>query len=241
MEIELRFRRKGRVIQLDGFSLSCVPAAIRPPEQFRGIDLTKYPVIFFRTSHASYRREAKEIQDRAPSAIVAYIYSGATGFGEGILLPSGFDLARVLFFKSTQQLEEERCAAARQTSEALIAEVERTIPGVRAELSPFTGPGNRGVEIYPVQITHANWAVRADTLEEAHLGVAKMRPIWVEWEQRALSVRLRLGSSTGCVSIHPSPTYSERVGLCVSEDQHVVFELQNGEWVETGISSRAFS
>ncbi|NTV22143.1 MAG: hypothetical protein HGB03_01060 [Candidatus Yonathbacteria bacterium] len=184
--MEIKMRRKGEVITKDGFENRSVPTAIMPPNGLTGIDLTSYSVIFATFGRGGYEK-AKALHEKAPGAIVVYKYEWRNGWGEGVLLPERFNSSRVRFYKSAKQALAEEKEAKKNAMEALRREIAEAIPGIIARMA-YT---NEAVEIHPNQEVYSSrsaWVVYATALEEAKEEVAKMRPIWEEWNARGLEV-----------------------------------------------------
>lgn len=243
--MEIRLRRKGEVITVDGFPRDSLPKAIMPPEGLEGIDLTAYSVIYA-TFGQHGGDKARALHIRAPSAIVVYKYEWRSGWGEGVLLPEQFDPSRVRFYKSAAQVKAEAEEAKKKNAEALCEEVAKAIVGVRVHVAYNYG----GVVVAPEQEVFAyDWAVCAKSLDEAKAKVEKMRPLWKEWNDRVLAIYARRGfQNPGNGNIQlvfraPNPPYrpNERVGIgfyqkndrgCY-EKGWIVLEKKDGEWVET--------
>ena len=128
--MEIKLRRKGEVVTVDGFPENSIPKAITPTEGLEGIDLTAYSVIY-----AGFGRhggdKARELHSRAPGAIVVYKYEWRNGWGEGVLLPEPFNPSRVRFYKSATQVKAEAEEAKKKAAEALREEVSKAISDVR--------------------------------------------------------------------------------------------------------------
>ncbi|MFH0794288.1 MAG: hypothetical protein V2A74_09690 [bacterium] len=238
MEMEIKFRFKGEVRVVGGFSPNNIPTALAPTEGLEGIDLTCYSVIYVAFGRRGDEK-ARELQSRASGAIIVYKYEWRNGWGEGILLPDRFNPSRVRFYKTAEQEEAEAKEARKKANESLHEEVANAINGVRVYLA------HEGVEVYPEQESFCSgWGVYAKNLGEATAGVEKMRPLWEEWNRRALGAYLRLSGrpnpGNGNIQIFPSPASSaKRVGVCFDHNARkwVIFEKQeDGSWTETVVS-----
>ena len=71
-----------------------------------------------------------------------------------------------------------------------------------------------------------------------------MRPLWKEWNERALEAFLRHSGrqnpGNGNIQICPSPINTKKVGVCYNHNDRkwVIFEKEEeGSWMETGTSS----
>jgi len=238
--MEIKLRRKGEIVSVDGFPEHSIPETIRPTDGLEGIDLTAYSVIYAGFGRHGHDK-AKELHGRAPGAIVVYKYEWRNGWGEGVLLPDRFNPSRVRFYKSAAQVKAEAEEAKKKAAESLRDEVTKAIPGVRV----YVGYNHEGVEVKPEQEAFSDsWGVYAKSLEEAQTGVEKMRPIWEEWNERALEAFLRHSGREnpgyGNIQIYPTPTHAKKVGVCYNHNDRkwVIFEKQeDGNWVETGTSS----
>ena len=243
--MEIKLRRKGEVITVDGFPENSIPKAITPTEGLEGIDLTAYSVIY-----AGFGRhggdKARELHSRAPGAIVVYKYEWRNGWGEGVLLPEPFNPSRVRFYKSATQVKAEAEEAKKKAAEALREEVSKAISDVRV----YVGYNHDGVEVSPEQETFADgWRIYAKSFDEAQTGIEKMRPLWKEWNDRVLEIFVRRGfQNPGNGNIQlvfrgPNPPYrpNERVaiGFYQKNDRGsyekgwIVLEKTDGEWVES--------
>lgn len=232
---EIKLRRKGEVVTVDGVN---VPEMITPPGGLEGVDLTNYSVIYA-TFGRGGREKAEKLHAKAPGIIVVYKYEWRNGWGEGVLLPDRFNPARVRFYKTAAQEEKELKEKEKQSAKELCELVHRDLKGVRVRV----GYGGGSVLIMADQESFSDWEVRATSLEEAKAGVEKMRPLWKEWNARALEAYLRHSGrpnpGNGNIQVFPSPTLQrEKIGVCFDFNSRkwVVFEKQDGAWVETGVS-----
>lgn len=238
--MEIKFRRKGEVVTVC-FPKGSIPDAISPQDGFESIDLTAYPVIYAKFGRYGHRK-AKELHDRAPQAFIVYELDWQNGFGEGVILPEQFNSNRVRFYKSAEQEGAEVEKKRKEDAETLREEVMTAIPGVCVRA--YSDDDYPVVFITLEQEVFANWSVRARSLEEALSGVEKMRPVWEEWNGRALEAFCRHSGKenpgNGNIELIPSPLGSRRVGVCYdfNKQKYVVFEQQeDGSWMETGTTS----
>mgnify|MGYP001565042384 CR=1 FL=1 len=235
--MEIKLRRKGEVITVDGFEFHNIPATITPAEGLDGIDLTAYSVIYASFGRQGHEK-AKELRVRAPSTIIVYKYEWRNGWGCGIILPDCFNPSRVRFYKSTAQEKVEAEEAKRVVAETLHKEVTENIPGVCVRV----GYNHDGVVITPEQETYADWCVCAKTFKEAEAGVEKMQPLWNEWNDRVLEIFSRRGfqnPGNGNIQVVFRPNDQVAVGFYQKngrgfyEKGWIDLEKKNGEWVES--------
>lgn len=234
--IEIKLRRKGEVIKVGGFPIGNIPESIRPKDELGGIDLTGYSVIFVSAGRHGGEK-AKRIFVET-NAIVVYKYEWRNGWGEGVLLPEKFNSSRVVFYKTEKQKEEEKDEAEKEACKKLREAVMAAIPKVRVYLSIYSNWS--GVKISPEQeVFSMDWGVSASSLEEAISKVAEARPLWDEWNTRAIEVYCRVSGKEnpgiGNIEIIPSPTRENKVGVRIGDHRYMIFEKQeNNSWKETG-------
>ena len=241
--MELKLRRKGEFVLVDEFPRESVPKSMRAfiPENLDGIDFTAYSVIYI-TGGRHVPDKAKKMAVEAPKVIIVYKYSWRNGWGEGIIIPEGFNPSQVRFYKTSAQAESEEKAKVRQGAKELQATVNESIQGVKAYGLTYN---EDGVEIMPIQEAFADWWVVAKTFVEAQEEVAKRMPLWKEWNVRAVEIYRRMAGqepTEGSIQIYPSPTrvMGKRVGIRIRDGEWVIFEKRDdGAWEETGVSHSA--
>lgn len=238
MTVEIRLRRKGKVETIGGFPESSIPEIIRPKNELEGIDLTGYPVILVIAGRHGDDR-AKSVHSKAPKTIVVYKYEWRNGWGEGVFLPEKFNPKKVRFYKTESQLEEDKKEEAIKFCGELRKDVLAIIPEVNVLFCIYANYS--GVEINPKQEAFSfDWEVRASTVEKAISEVEKVRPIWNEWNERALETYLRVSGKanpgTGNIQIHPSPTRADKVGVKIGDEKWIIFEKKDDYWKEAGVS-----
>lgn len=239
--VEIKLRRKGEVIKVEGFPIEKISEAIRPKDGLKGIDLTGYSVIF-----VSAGRRGKEKAQRIFSetnTIVVYKYEWYNGWGEGVFLPESFNPSRAVFYKTDEQKAKEKSEAEKMACEKLRDAVISAIPKVRVYLSTYSNWS--GVKISPEQeVFSMDWGVSASNLEEAISKVAQTRSLWDEWNTRAIEAYCRVSGKEnpgiGNIEIVPSPTRENKVGVRIEDRKWVIFEKQeDSSWKETGESCHA--
>ncbi len=237
--MEIKLKRKGEIITV-GMPEYAVPAVLMPTEGLEGIDLTGYSVIYATFGRKGHEK-AENLHKKAPKVVLVYHYEWYNGWGEGVLLPEGFNPSRVRFYKTASQVEAEQEKARKREAEALRKEVEEAIPDMIVSL----GHNYEGVEIKPHQEVFAlnGWGARADTLEEAKEKVAQRRPTWEEWNRIGIEAYLRHSDrgenpGKGNIQISPAPFDSSitRVGVCYNHNRFrwIILERNpDGGWEET--------
>lgn len=228
--MEIKLRRKGEVITVDGFVGTNIPEEINVPEGLEGIDLTRYPVIYSVFGRHG-REKAEALHAKAPGAFLVYQYEWRNGWGQGILLPDRFNPSRVLFYKTAAQEEEERKTAAASLLKELRASIVKTIPDIRA----FSDEEHGYVVVTPEQLVRSDWSIQVKSLEDALSGVEAIRPLWEEWNVRASEAFARhFGQHTNNIRIDPSPAKASKVWVN-DGDRYIEFRLQeDGSWAEIG-------
>jgi hypothetical protein len=179
--MKIKFRRKGEVISKDIYH---VPKEWKEnPEGREGVDLTGYPVIL-KTFKKRGHEQALELQKEIPGVIIVYSYSWSNGFGDGVLFPENFNPKKVRFFKSDEQIRQEKEKEEHQRMVTLYNEVNENLPGVRV----FGGGFNGAVTICPEQIVWSqSWGVVARSLDEAKEKVAKATPQWKKINEQVIA------------------------------------------------------
>ncbi len=231
--MEVKFRYKGEIVTGE---FKNIPREISPPEGLRGIDLTGVRVFFVRGGKLGYKK-AEGVFRANPGVVVAYSWEWRNGYGSGILLPTSFNLSRVKFYLTQEQLDEKKKEAAREAAENLMAEVEARIPNVKVSLN-----FNRdGVQVGPLQeVFCLEWEAEAHSLEEAEKGVEQRVAMWREWNERGLEAWKKYNPGQkipgrGNIQLTPSPRRG-RVGINVGwgAQRWVLFEKEGDGWVEKG-------
>ncbi len=239
--MEIKLRRKGEIIMVDGFSSSSIPVSMKPPAGLEGIDLTGYPVVYA-TFGRHGDQKASELAARCAGAIVVYKYEWRNGWGEGVLLPANFNPSRVRFYESAAQVKSSAEEAVKKQSFSLRETVDAL--GMRAYARD-----DGGVEYGPKQEAYCSeWMETGYSLEEVLKGVEARRSMWQEWNDRALSMYTRRGienpghGNIELIFCHPKlPSrpypkvfigYYKREPDRMSQRAWIALELRDGQWVE---------
>jgi len=259
--MEFKFRRKGEVVTMEvplqkhilatdlDFNSSRrgdIPKNICPPEEFEGIDLTGYSVIYSTFGRHGHDL-AQSLHESVPNCIVLYQYNWRNGWGEGILLPENFNASKVKFYKSKQQIKIETERKRLAQYQGLYQEIKKAFPDYNLSSDVIN---NEVVYIMPRQEAFSlgyGWRVRASSIEEALAGIDLKTPMWKEWNERALEVYLRLSGKpnpgNGNIDIHPSPFGNCKeigVELDLNTSKWVWFHKQeDGSWKEGTIHDRS--
>ncbi len=234
-KMEIKIKRKGKIIKVDNFPESAVPAKIYPPDGFEGIDLTGYPIIFSRIGQES----AMKVHKRTGVAVV-YQFSRRNGWGEGVILPSNFNSGRTRFYKTDRQEKDDKARKMRIEAENLREEIKANIPEVKSCINTRNG----GVNIALKQETFSDWEQLVFSLEEAKASVEKMKPVWEEWNNRALEIYKKHGlknPGNGNIQIFPSPINKRKTGISFwkeGDDKWFLFKKEGNVWEEEGISDK---
>jgi len=175
LEYQIKFRRKGEVVTSEEFVL---PGCLAPNGDERGVDLTKYSVIYFRGKE----RLAPEILKSTGVEIVAN-YDRWTG--SKLFLRDGFNPRKATYYKPDWQILREQNAAKEEQTRQVLSQVTQILGDKYNVGMACTG---HAIEIVPknwrVYSLSSEWVVRASSVEEAVSRVNERKSSWEDWSRR---------------------------------------------------------
>lgn len=194
IEYQIKFRRKGEVVTSEEFVL---PGCLAPNGDERGVDLTKYSVIYFRGKE----RLAPEILKSTGVEIVAN-YDRWTG--SKLFLREGFDPRKASYYKPDWQILREQNAAKEEQTRQVLNQVTHILGD---EYNVSMACTQHAIEITPknwrVYSLSSEWIVRASSVEEAITRVNERKSFWADWSRKVTDLIGRFdaaGFSTAEVS-----------------------------------------
>ena len=194
LEYQIKFRRKGEVVTSDNYVLPC---CLTPNGDERGVDLTKYSVIYFRGKE----RLARDILKSTGVEIIAN-YDRWTG--SKLFLRDGFDPRKASYYKPDWQILREQNAAKEEQTRKVLDQVTQILGD---EYNVSMACTQHAIEITPknwrVYSLSSEWVVRASSVEEAVSRVNERKSFWADWSRRVTDLIDRFdaaGFSTAEVS-----------------------------------------
>lgn len=175
LEYQIKFRRKGEVVTSEEFVL---PGCLAPNGDERGVDLTKYSVIYFRGKE----RLAPEILKSTGVEIVAN-YDRWTG--SKLFLRDGFNPRKATYYKPDWQILREQNAAKEEQTRQVLSQVTQILGD---KYNVGMACTSHAIEIVPknwrVYSLSSEWVVRASSVEEAVSRVNERKSFWEDWSRR---------------------------------------------------------
>ena len=181
--MEIKFRMKNQVDIRGNFDEEKTRKSISFNLDHDGLDLTGYKVVYVQAGRGGYEKAHKTHQE-IPDAIIIFQYDWHNGWGSGIILPENFDPSRVKSYMSGAKVLAAQAEQRELKLDQLAGKIIAEIPNVEVRTNDY----GDALSIGPKQPVFSKWNVSATTFEEAKAGIALKRPIWDEWNERALKI-----------------------------------------------------